>query len=221
MRWPGRSPQPAPRPLYARPAMPGIAEHATMRRARRRRPRRRRRVLPGQRHRSSSSSGPRRRWSRASSTISPRRHQGLRADARGGAAGGLQGLHQGVCARRHPDRPLRPLYRRSTPRSPICARRADRGQGRRACRRQGRHRRRHRSPRPKRPCEACFSGRFGAAGAEVVIEDCLVGEEASFFALCDGTTACRSPPRRTTSARSTATPARTPAAWAPTRPPRR
>ena len=33
----------------------------------------------------------------------------------------------------------------------------------------------------------CFSGKFGAAGAEVVIEECLVGEEASFFALCDGT----------------------------------
>jgi phosphoribosylamine--glycine ligase len=34
--------------------------------------------------------------------------------------------------------------------------------------------------------EACFSGAFGAAGAEVVIEECLVGEEASFFALVDG-----------------------------------
>jgi phosphoribosylamine--glycine ligase len=31
-----------------------------------------------------------------------------------------------------------------------------------------------------------FAGAFGAAGAEVVIEECLVGEEASFFALCDG-----------------------------------
>jgi phosphoribosylamine--glycine ligase len=31
-----------------------------------------------------------------------------------------------------------------------------------------------------------FSGELGAAGAEVVIEECLVGEEASFFALCDG-----------------------------------
>jgi phosphoribosylamine---glycine ligase len=34
--------------------------------------------------------------------------------------------------------------------------------------------------------EACFAGAFGAAGAEVVIEECLVGEEASFFALVDG-----------------------------------
>ncbi|MDD5586809.1 MAG: phosphoribosylamine--glycine ligase [Alphaproteobacteria bacterium] len=30
---------------------------------------------------------------------------------------------------------------------------------------------------------------FGDSGNEVVIEECLVGEEASFFALCDGTTA--------------------------------
>lgn len=37
--------------------------------------------------------------------------------------------------------------------------------------------------------EACFSGAFGQAGAEVVIEEFLDGEEASFFALCDGTTA--------------------------------
>lgn len=34
--------------------------------------------------------------------------------------------------------------------------------------------------------EDCFSGAFGAAGAEVVIEECMVGEEASFFALVDG-----------------------------------
>ncbi|MBH0238177.1 phosphoribosylamine--glycine ligase [Methylobrevis albus] len=36
--------------------------------------------------------------------------------------------------------------------------------------------------------EACFSGAFGAAGAEVVIEEMLVGEEVSFFALADGET---------------------------------
>jgi phosphoribosylamine--glycine ligase len=35
----------------------------------------------------------------------------------------------------------------------------------------------------------CFSGAFGAAGAEVVVEEFLTGEEASFFCLCDGTTA--------------------------------
>jgi phosphoribosylamine--glycine ligase len=34
-----------------------------------------------------------------------------------------------------------------------------------------------------------FDGGLGAAGAEVVIEEFLQGEEASFFALCDGTTA--------------------------------
>jgi phosphoribosylamine--glycine ligase len=32
----------------------------------------------------------------------------------------------------------------------------------------------------------CFEGAFGAAGAEVVIESYLDGEEASFFCLCDG-----------------------------------
>lgn len=38
----------------------------------------------------------------------------------------------------------------------------------------------------KTAIEACFAGAFGAAGAEVVIEEFLEGEEASFFALCDG-----------------------------------
>lgn len=32
----------------------------------------------------------------------------------------------------------------------------------------------------------CFAGAFGTAGATVVIEEMLTGEEASFFALCDG-----------------------------------
>ena len=34
-----------------------------------------------------------------------------------------------------------------------------------------------------------FAGSFGAAGAEVVIEEFMEGEEASLFVICDGTTA--------------------------------
>ena len=41
----------------------------------------------------------------------------------------------------------------------------------------------------KAAIDACFSGAFGAAGTEVVIEDFMDGEEASFFALCDGSNA--------------------------------
>jgi phosphoribosylamine--glycine ligase len=37
--------------------------------------------------------------------------------------------------------------------------------------------------------DACFYGSFGDAGAEVVVEEFLTGEEASFFCLCDGVTA--------------------------------
>lgn len=37
--------------------------------------------------------------------------------------------------------------------------------------------------------DSCFEGAFGAAGAEVVVEEFLDGEEASFFCICDGRTA--------------------------------
>jgi phosphoribosylamine---glycine ligase len=37
--------------------------------------------------------------------------------------------------------------------------------------------------------EMMFAGGLGQAGAEVVIEECMFGEEVSFFALCDGKTA--------------------------------
>ena len=36
---------------------------------------------------------------------------------------------------------------------------------------------------------ALGEGRFGMAGAEIIVEECLQGEEASFFALVDGTNA--------------------------------
>ncbi len=63
---------------------------------------------------------------------------------------------------------------------------ADRHQGRRAG---GRQRRDDRGDARRREAavEACFSGAFGKAGSEVVIEEFLEGEEASFFALVDGT----------------------------------
>lgn len=38
----------------------------------------------------------------------------------------------------------------------------------------------------ERAVQAMFAGAFGLSGAEVVIEECLEGEEASFFAVCDG-----------------------------------
>jgi phosphoribosylamine--glycine ligase len=41
----------------------------------------------------------------------------------------------------------------------------------------------------ERAVEAMFAGVFGRSGAEVVIEEFLEGEEASFFAICDGTRA--------------------------------
>jgi phosphoribosylamine--glycine ligase len=41
----------------------------------------------------------------------------------------------------------------------------------------------------ERAIDEMFGGSLGAAGSELVIEECMVGEEASYFALCDGRTA--------------------------------
>ena len=66
-----------------------------------------------------------------------------------------------------------------------------------------------------------FGGAFGAAGAEVVIEEFLDGRGGVLLRPVRRRRTCSpSAPRRTTSAWATATPAPTPAAWAPTPPPR-
>jgi phosphoribosylamine--glycine ligase len=42
-------------------------------------------------------------------------------------------------------------------------------------------------PEAEEAVRSCFGGAFGRAGTSVVIEELMAGEEASFFALCDGT----------------------------------
>ena len=191
--------------------------------SRRRRPRRRHPLLRARTTSTSSSSDPRRRSSPASSTISTRpasRCSGLEG---GGAARRLEGLHQGSL--RASSRIPTAAYGRFTD----ARGRQGLSRRRRSCRSSSRPTawppaRAWSSPRPRAEeaeaaVDACFSGAFGAAGAEVVIEEFLDGEEASFFALVRRQRrARRSPRRRTTSASATATPAPTPAAWAPTRP---
>ncbi|WP_146587590.1 phosphoribosylamine--glycine ligase [Puniceibacterium confluentis] len=44
-------------------------------------------------------------------------------------------------------------------------------------------------PEAEAAIDDMFGGAFGGAGAEVVIEEFMTGEEASFFVLCDGTDA--------------------------------
>jgi phosphoribosylamine--glycine ligase len=67
--------------------------------------------------------------------------------------------------------------------------------------------------------DTMLGGSLGAAGAELVIEECLVGVEASFLRFATARARSRSEPRRTTSAPSMGTQGPTPEAWARTRRP--
>ena len=60
--------------------------------------------------------------------------------------------------------------------------------------------------------------KFGDAGARVVIEEFLEGEEASFIVMADGAHVLPSRPARIISGCWTATSGPTPAAWGPIRP---
>ncbi len=65
--------------------------------------------------------------------------------------------------------------------------------------------------------DAMSARRFGLAGDRVVVERALVGREASVVCLTDGTTTLALPAARDHKRAEEETPARTPAAWAPTR----
>ena len=66
--------------------------------------------------------------------------------------------------------------------------------------------------------EAMFAGRFGAAGDTIVVEEFLEGEEASFIALVDGSHVLPLATSQDHKRLRDGDEARTPAAWAPTRP---
>ena len=170
---------------------------------------------------SSSSSGPRRRWRRASSTPSARRACAIFGPTRAAAQ-----LESSRTSRRRSwrgtgSRPPR------TGRSPTPPRRATTSL--RAARRSSS--RPTASPRARASSsrrtvaeahaaidEMMVGNALGDAGARVVVEEFLAGEEASFIVMADGRQrAAAGVDARTTSACSTATRARTPAAWAPTR----
>ena len=131
----------------------------------------------------SPSSGPKRRWSIGVVDASKPRACAASARASGRAARRLQGFHQGIpAAPRHPDRGLRHVHARHLRRAWVRAQRAPLVvKARRPGGRQGRRHLRRRARKRSRRRRPMFAGQFGAAGDEVVIEEFLRGEEASFI----------------------------------------
>ena len=144
-----------------------------------------RRLLPRQRHR------PRRCRAGGAAGRRPCRRscrRGVRVfgpTPRSGSAGRLQGLHEGsLRGSRYSDCGLSALRRRVRQARSVRTKRARRSSSRRTVSQAARA-----SPWQTTVDEAlaaiaiCFGG---SGGDEVVIEECLNGEEASFFALTDG-----------------------------------
>ena len=190
--------------LHAAPGNPGIAALGQLpprARGRRRGPARPRALARRRPRRGRARGAARRRRRRRAAA---RRRRRLRPERRGRADRGLEDVREGgACSAAGV-----PTARAARGRAAAVRVKADglaAGKGVFVCRDAGGARRR-RCARPRR-----FGGRL-------VIEELLEGEEVSVFALCDGRArARRSRRRRTSSAPTTATRARTPAAWAPTR----
>ncbi len=187
----------------------------------------RRRTSPGSsrspvpRASASRSSGPRGRWSRASSTPSrPQASPASGPTTARRAARGQQAVHQGIPGPpRHPDGALRRVHARDLRpgRHPRTAP-ADRRQGGRPRRRQGRdHRRQRRGGDPRG--RGHVRGRLRRRGPRGRRRGVPRGRGSELHRHGGRQArARRSRPRRTTSAFGTATRDRTRAAWAPTRP---
>ena len=160
-----------------------------------------------------SSSGPRCRWWRASAdAVRAAGHRVLRPDGAAAAHDrGLQGFRQGGHGRRRRADRARP----GPARRPAEADAPSTSSGRRTWSRTTG------SPRAR----ACWSPSDGAAARRtprgprrrVVIEEFLDGPEVSLFALCDGRPRPAAAGPGLQAGRATATRARTPAGWAPTR----
>ena len=119
-----------------------------------------------------------------------RRHAVLRPLGRGGAAGGLESVHQGGLRRlRRAHRRLGAVHRRRRRRgttsaaqgAPIVVKADGLAAGKGVIVAMT-------EAEALAAVDEMFGGAFGAAGAEVVIEEFMAGEEASFFVLCDGET---------------------------------